>query len=453
MRISPLLRRLVLSVFLIECCLWNSRACRADYKDATLPVDSRVDDLLSRMTLSEKVQQLRCVWGIEANIVTAGQVDPQKAARYLADGIGGMGPIRQETSREVALRNGIQKYLLTQTRLGIPVLFHDEGCHGELAPGATSFPIPIGIACSWDAGLIERVYSVVAGEMRARGSGQALTPIVDIDRDPRWGRTDETMGEDPFLNGTLGAAMVRGLQGSSDGTIAPGHVAATLKHLTGHGQPEGGINRGASQASMREIVDAHLVPFKIAIELAHPAAVMPSYNEVDGVPSHTNTWLLRDVLRGEFGFSGVVVSDYEGIEYLADVHGVAANHTEAAFQAMNAGVDMNLPRGDAYQNLTQLVQIGRLPMDVIDQAVRRVLWLKFSMGLFEQPPADPQNAIDITKLDSSKALALEAAQKSIVLLKNRDHILPLAKDRYKTIAVIGPNAGEARLGSYSGEPW
>jgi beta-glucosidase len=423
------------------------------YKDSGLPVNQRVEDLLGRMTLAEKVQQLRCVWQIERDITTNNQFDPTKAARFFAEGIGEMGPIREETSVEVALRNDIQKDVATNTRLGIPVLFHDEGCHGELAPGATSFPIPIGIACSWDPELIERIYTVVAGEMRARGIGQALTPIVDICRDPRWGRTDETMGEDPFLNGTLGAAMVRGFQGSATGAIAPGHVAATLKHLTGHGQPEGGINRGASQAPLREIFDAHLVPFRMAIALAHPSAVMPSYNEVDGVPSHTNTWLLQDILRKQFGFQGVVVSDYDGVEYLSDVHDVAADHVEAALRAINAGVDVNLPSGDAYRNLPLLVATGRLSVSVIDNAVRRVLRLKFNLGLFDEGRTDAQQAIEVTHQESSKALALEAAQKSIVLLKNRDAILPLAKGKYKTIAVIGPNANEARLGSYSGEPW
>jgi beta-glucosidase len=454
---SPILRRLTLILILVPFILRGAVSRAADdsqkYKDSGLPADQRVEDLLHRMTLAEKVQQLRCVWQIEPNITTNDQFDPAKAPRFFAEGIGEMGPIRWETGLEVRLRNDIQQYVATNTRLGIPVLFHDEGCHGELAPGATSFPIPIGIACSWDTELIERIYSVVAGEMRARGIGQALTPIVDICRDPRWGRTDETMGEDPFLNGTLGAAMVRGFQGSATGAIGPGHVAATLKHLTGHGQPEGGINRGASQAPLREILDAHLVPFRMAIALAHPSAVMPSYNEVDGVPSHANAWLLQDILRKQFGFQGVVVSDYEGVEYLSDVHGVGADHTEAALRAINAGVDMNMPKGDSYTNLPVLVATGRLSESVIDNAVRRVLRLKFNLGLFDEGPADVQKAIDITHLESSKTLALEAAQKSIVLLKNRAGILPLAKGKYKTIAVIGPNANEARLGSYSGEPW
>jgi beta-glucosidase len=422
------------------------------YKNPALPVDQRVDDLLARMTLHEKVQQLRCIWQVEPKITTARQFDPDKAAALLSEGIGEFGPLDHPAEQEVALHNAIQKYLLEQTRLGIPTIFHNEACHGFLTNGASSFPVPIGLACSWDPELTERIYNVVAAEMRARGVSQALAPIMDICRDPRWGRTDETMGEDPYLNGKIGAAVVRGLQGSATGVVAEGHVAATLKHFAGHGQPESGINRAPGDIPPRELYDAHLVPFRIAIAEAHPAAVMPSYNEVDGVPSHNNAWLLQTVLRGEFHFQGLIVSDYDGIEYLSEVHAVAADHAEAAQKALQAGVDVDLPSGTAYANLEQLVQAGQVSQDAIDQAVRRVLRLKFSLGLFENPYGDAGKADALVHLDSTKALAREAAQKSIVLLTNRNHLLPLPKDKYHTIAVIGPNADQARLGSYSGDP-
>jgi beta-glucosidase len=422
------------------------------YKSAKAPVDQRIDDLLARMTLDEKAQQLRCLSINPDRIQTNGDLDPTKTAVLLSNGVGTLAPMDYDAATEVALHNGIQKYLVEQTRLGIPAILHDEGCHGFRTIGATSFPVPIGIACSWDPQLVEAIYGVVAGEMRARGVSHALCPIVDICRDPRWGRTDETMGEDPYLNGKLGAAMVRGLQGSATGVIAAGHVAATLKHFAGHGEPEGGINRAPNDVPLREMYDAVLVPFRVAINDAHPAAVMPAYTEVNGIPAHDNQWLLREVLRNEWGFDGVVASDYGGIEQLFQVHHVAADMADAAAEAMTAGVDIDNSGGEAYLNLPDLVRQGRLSEGVLDQAVRHVLRLKFELGLFENPYGDVDKAMQLAGLDSSKALALKSAKESIVLLKNDGPILPLAKDKYKTIAVIGPNAASARLGSYSGDP-
>jgi beta-glucosidase len=415
-------------------------------------IDTRVDELLRRMTLREKIQQLRCISAADRKLTTNGHFDPAKADKLLADGMGEFAPINADAATEVALRNAIQAYLIIHTRLGIPAIFHNEACHGFVTQGATSFPAPIGMACSWDPELYEQVYSVVAGEMRARGVSQALAPVVDICRDPRWGRTDETMGEDPYLNGELAAAVVRGLQGSSSGAIAPGHVAATLKHLAGHGQPEGGVNRAPGDISLRDLYDAHLAAFRIAVAEGTPADVMASYNEVNGVPSHDNRWLLQDVLRKEFGFDGLIVSDYTGVEYLSDVHHVAADHNEAAVKALNAGVEVNLPDGTAFANLQKLVEQGRVSEAEIDAAVRHVLRLKFALGLFGDSYGDADKAVQLAHLESSKALARKAARESIVLLKNRGNLLPLGKDQYHTIAVIGPNAADARLGSYSGDP-
>jgi beta-glucosidase len=422
------------------------------YKNPAVPVDQRVADLLARMTLEEKVEQLRGVWQLDRQIQTDGVFDPAKARAFFPHGIGEIGPNESSPAWNLTLRDSLQKYFLEQTRLGIPAIVHDEACHGFKANGATSYPVPIGLAGSWDPALIERIFAEVAGEMRYRGVQQALAPVVDICRDPRWGRTDETMGEDPYLNGQLGAAMVRGLQGSSTGTVAPGHVAATLKHFAGHGAPQAGINRAPNDLSQREMVDAHLVPFRLAIAGAHPAAIMPAYTEVNAIPAHNNTWLLQEVLRGEWQYDGLIVSDYDGVEFLARVHGVAADNDEAALKAITAGVEVNLPGGQAYQNLAQLVRQGRLPEKIVDQAVRRVLRLKFALGLFENPYGDAPKATELPKLESTRALALEAARKSIVLLKNRDGLLPLDPARYPTIAVVGPNAASARLGSYSGEP-
>ena len=422
------------------------------YRDPKLPVEARADDLLARMNLDEKVAQLRCQWGVEKKIAPGKVFLPEEAAELLGNGLGELGPIRWETTKEVALRNAIQKYLVEKTRLGIPVIFHDEGCHGELAPGATSFPCPIGLASSWDEALARKVCSAVAAEMRARGIHHALTPVIDICRDPRWGRTDEMMGEDPYLNGRLGIASVLGFQGGADGHVAGGHVAATLKHMAGHGQPEGGINRGTATVPLRELLDAHLVPFRMVVAGARPVFVMPSYNEVDGVPSHANTWMLRDILRKEFGFEGIVASDYEGVEFLQRVHAVTGNPAETALTAFQAGVEMDLPAGEFFKELKGLVEQKKIPVTDLDAAVKKVLRLKFELGLFENPYVDSSNAIDITKNESTRALALEAAQKSIVLLKN-DGVLPISPGKYKTIAVVGPNANDTRTGSYSGEPW
>jgi len=423
--------------------------CRVESPAPQGAIDSQVEALLARMTLTEKVQQLRCVQ-LGTRVRRNNVFDPAIAEPILKDGIGEIAPMDMDPRAEVPLRNAIQSYLLHNTRLGIPAIFHDEACHGFRDIGATSFPAPIGVACSWDPPMLEQIYTVAAAEMRARGVSQALCPVVDICRDPRWGRTDETLGEDPFLNGKLAAAIVRGLQGTDTGVIAPGHVAATLKHFAGHGQPEAGVNRAPGDIPLREMYDAHLVPFRIAIAEGHPAAIMPAYTEVNGVPAHGNAWLLHDVLRDEFHFPGLVVSDYTGVEYLASVHEVVADNAGAAALALNSGVDVNLPDGRAYANLESLVQQGRVPIATIDNAVRRVLRLKFALNLYNTPYGDADKSVELPTEASSQTLARRAATESIVLLKNRDSILPLAKD--KTIAVIGPNADDARLGSYSGEP-
>ena len=422
------------------------------YRDPQLPIEQRVADLIKRMTLEEKTAQLRTAWELEAITDTNNNFDPQKAEKILRDGLGGFGPVRLHIAQEVEFRNAAQKFVLEKTRLGIPLIFHEEGCHGMLAPEANSFPVPIGLACSWDEDLVERVFTVVGAEMRSRGVQQALTPILDICRDPRWGRTDEMLGEDPFLNGRLGIAMVRGMQGLDPERIGDGHVATTLKHLTGHGQPEAGVNRAPAHLGRRELFESHLVPFQMVVAAAHPAAVMPSYNEIDGVPSHINRWLLQDVLRKQFGFDGLITSDYFGIRDLREFHHVAETDADAARRAFDAGVDMDLPAGANYTELVGLVKAGKISERAIDTSVARVLRLKFRLGIFENPYAEAATAKALAGRESTKTLALEAARESIVLLKNKDGLLPLAKGAHKTIAVIGPHAADTRLGSYSGEP-
>ncbi len=263
----------------------------------------------------------------------------------------------RDAKQTVALVNAIQHYAVKDTRLGIPVLFHEEGLHGYAARDATSFPQAIALASSWDPDLLTRVFTVAAREMRARGVQMVLAPVVDVARDPRWGRIEETYGEDPYLVGQLGIAAVRGFQGDTL-PLAPGKVFATLKHMTGHGQPEGGTNVGPASISERTLREVFFPPFAAAIHSSHALNVMASYNEIDGIPSHANYWLLHDILRGEMGFTGAVVSDYEGIEQLVTLHHVEPDFLHAAARAMHAGVDSDLPDGAAYAKLPEALVQG-----------------------------------------------------------------------------------------------
>lgn len=439
-------------------------ADRPIYKDPAAGVDQRVEDLLGRMTLPEKIAQITAIWTQKPQIFDAkGDVDPAKLAKLYPDGVGqfsrpndlsGAGsplpvPFRDE-KHTVALVNAIQKYQMTKTRLGIPTMFHEEAVHGYAARGATNFPIPIGLASSWDPALIERVMTVAAREVRARGAFQVLAPVVDVARDPRWGRIEETYGEDPYLVGELGVAAVRGYQGDTL-PLKPGKVFATLKHMTGHGQPESGTNVGPANISERILREDFFPPFIKAVERANAQAVMPSYNEIDGLPSHANHWLLHDILRGEMGFKGAVVSDYWGILDLTRLHHVEPDAMSAGARALNAGVDVDFPDGDSFDKLPQALEKGLVTQAQIDDSVRHVLRLKFLSGMFENPYADAAYAEKITDNGEARALAAEAARKAIVLLKN-DGTLPLSQGKLKTLAVIGPNAATEQIGGYSDVP-
>jgi beta-glucosidase len=435
------------------------------YQDPTVPIDQRVEDLLGRMTLEEKIAQITTVWNRKRDIFTPGNdFDPAKAHRVFPAGIGHMArpsdlrgagddPLTQpfrDARQTVALVNAIQHYAVKETRLGIPVLFHEEGLHGYAARDATSFPQAIALASSWDPELLTRVFTIAGREIRARGVHMVLAPVVDVARDPRWGRIEETYGEDPYLVGQLGIAAVRGFQGDSL-PLAPGKVFATLKHMTGHGQPESGTNVGPASISERTLREIFFPPFAAAIHSAHALNVMASYNEIDGVPSHANYWLLHDILRGEMGFTGAVVSDYEGIEQLQSLHHVEPDLLHAAARALHAGVDFNLPDDQAYSQLPQALAAGLVTQAQIDAAVRRMLRMKFLAGLFEKPYADARYAEQITNNAEARRLAEEAARKTTILLKN-DGALPLHAESLKTLAVIGPNAASVDLGGYSNDP-
>jgi beta-glucosidase len=294
------------------------------------------------------------------------------------------------------------------------------------------------------------VFSVAAREIRARGVQLVLAPVVDVGRDPRWGRIEETYGEDPYLVGQLGIAAVRGFQGDAL-PLGPDKVFATLKHMTGHGQPEGGTNVGPASLAERTLREVFFPPFAATIRSAGALALMPSYNEIDGIPSHANHWLLHDVLRSEMGFQGAVVSDYDAIEQLQRLHHVEPDLMHAAARAMHAGVDFDLPDGEAYAKLPEALAAGLVSQDQIDAAVRRMLRMKFQAGLFEHPYADVRHAEAVTGNAEARALAAEAARKTTVLLKN-DGTLPLRARELKTLAVIGPNAATVQLGGYSNVP-
>ncbi len=434
-----------------------------DYKNPKISVDGRVADLLGRMTLEEKVAQMICIWGQKKTILfdEDGKLNLKKLSLYLKDGIGQIGRISdtaggQEAVEMAALSNDLQRFFVEETRLGIPAIFHEECLHGLAAKDATSYPQPIGLASTFNPQLIEKIYSAIAEETRSRGAHQALTPVVDVARDPRWGRVEETFGEDPYLVSQMGIAAVKGFQGN--GTFADKkHLIATLKHFAAHGQPESGSNCGPANFSERVLRDTFLFPFKEVIKKGNAMSVMASYNEIDGIPSHANRWLLRDVLRGEWGFEGFVVSDYYAITELngkADSvsHAVAANKIDAAILSINAGVNIELPDPDCYPNIVKLVQEGIVAEAAIDELVAGLLKYKFLIGLFDDPYVTPDAVSHERRIEENRKIALRAARETITLLKNEGGLLPLTKKAETTLAVIGPNADRKLLGGYSGKP-
>ncbi len=437
------------------------------YRDPSQPIEKRTADLLARMTLEEKLAQMS-IFHMRTNNLPAEAIGLDRETRELMqNGMGALGrPGLHSLPQATAVwTNSIQKFLLEETRLGIPVFFVDEALHGLMASGSTSFPQAIGLASTWDPDLVERVFSVTAREMRARGDNYALTPVLDLARDPRWGRTEETYGEDPYLGSRMGVAAIRGLQGSTDDIgkgagvssakagslkpIDPAHVLATAKHFAAHGQPEAGSNAAPANFAERELREFYLTAFQAAVVEAGVGSVMASYNEINGIPVHVNKWLLQTVLREEWGFQGVLTSDGNGITQLETTHHVVASKAEAARRALATGIDFELD--DCFHTLLEQVHQGSVPVEWIDQAVQRILAAKFRLGLFDQPYVDPQEAEIRTGSAEARELALEAAQKSLVLLKN-DGLLPLPLEKLKTLAVIGPNAAGIHLGGYSAAP-
>jgi beta-glucosidase len=439
---------------------------KAPYKDPNRSIQERVADLVSRMTLAEKVAQMVCVWqGKSQTLVNEkGDFDFEKAKAHYKDGHG-LGQVGRPSDagggrnarQQAELTNAIQKFFIEHSRLGIPVIFHEECLHGQAAPDGTSFSQPIGLAATFDPDLVRRLFEMTAEEARVRGTHQALTPVVDVAREPRWGRVEETFGEDPYLGSRLGIAAVQGFQGDG-GFKDKKHIIATMKHFAAHGQPESGTNCAPVNVSERVLREVFLYPFKEAIQKGGALSVMASYNEIDGVPSHANRWLLRKVLREEWGFKGFVVSDYYAIREL-DIRSdfglgnhVAKDGKEAALLAVRTGVNIELPEPDCYKHLVELVREGRLEESVLDELVAAMLTYKFKLGLFDDPYVDPAAAERIVGSEANRELALQAARETITLLKNDHGTAPLDMKKVKTLAVIGPNADRELLGGYSGKP-
>jgi len=418
--------------------------------DVILDIEAKVKALLKDMTIEEKIAQLGSIPG--RNLLEDGKFSQEKAKDLLKNGIGQVtrisGGARDVTDPKQAatIANEIQRFLKEETRLGIPAIIHEECLSGFMAYGATTFPQAIGLASTWNPNLIERVTAIIRRQMRAVGVHQGLSPVLDIVRDPRWGRNEETFGEDPYLVASMGVAYVKGLQGSN---LREG-IIATPKHFAAHGFSEGGRNRAPVHVPPRELREVYLFPFEAAVKEANAWSIMNAYHDIDGVPCAASRWLLTEILRGEWGFRGYVVSDYSAIRMLYTFHHVAADEKEAAVQALEAGIDIELPQVDCYgEPLLKAVREEKISMAVIDEAVSRILRAKFLLGLFENPYVDVRDTSLLFDTSEDRRLALEAARESMVLLKNNG-ILPLRKD-IKAIAVVGPNADNARNlhGDYS----
>ncbi len=422
----------------------SSREPTAHYRDSTQPVEARVADLLARMTLDEKLAQLGSAWIYEL-------ADPERASHLMRHGIGQItrigGASNLKPAESAAAANAIQRFLVEQTRLGIPAMVHEECCAGYMARDATVFPQIIGLASTWQPELANAMAGVVRTQMRAVGAHQGLSPVLDVVRDPRWGRVEETFGEDAYLVASMGVAYVRGLQTEDwrQGVIATG------KHFVGYGLTDGGFNWNPAHIPPRELREVFLRPFEAAVREAGLYSIMNGYNELDGVPCAASHELLTEILREQWGFEGLVVSDYFAVDQLQQAHLISSDKGSSARMALQAGIDVELPSTDCYgEPLRQQVEQGKLDVAVIDTSVARVLRTKFQLGLFENPFVDEAGAAALFDTATQRGLARRIGQQSIVLLKNEANLLPLAKS-IGSVAVIGPNAGVSRnlVGDYT----
>ena len=423
------------------------------YKNSNLSVETRVNDLLGRMTLDEKIAQMNMLSLKHLKFDTKGKV-MQQSLDSLFKG-GSIGTLESpfigvdEISR---FSEAADHYLRNNTRLGIPAIQIAECLHGQLAFGATIFPQTIGQGSTWNPELIQKMGATIAEEASLSGVDQALSPIFDLARDPRFGRAEESFGEDPFLVAEMGKAFVIGMQGDPELTkthIPEGKLMSTAKHYVAYSAPFAGINLGPNNLGPRELRDLHLYPFKKVIQEANIYSVMPAYNEVNGIPMHANTYLMKDVLRKELGFNGYVFSDYEAVAMLNYFHKVTKDAADTAIMALEAGVDLEAPKSFAYSQIPNLVKSGRVDIELINQAVRNILTVKFKTGLFDKPYKAPKSVAKLIHTEEAINLTREIAEESIILLKNDNNQLPLNASKLKSIAVIGPNADQVQYGDYS----
>ncbi|HTV12222.1 MAG TPA: glycoside hydrolase family 3 N-terminal domain-containing protein [Acidimicrobiales bacterium] len=412
------------------------------YRNAGLPIEHRVNDLVERMELDEKLAQLGAI--DFPRLMTKESFDQERALALVPHGIGEVTRIGATTGLEPAqsaeLRNQIQRMVVERTRLGIPIIVHEESLAGYCARGATVFPQALALGCSWDPQLVSDVADRVRQQLLAVGARHSLAPVLDVARDPRWGRLEETYGEDPILAGTLGAAYVRAMQTDD---LSQG-VLATGKHFLAHAMSEGGRNHAPVQIGPRELREVYAEPFAAAIREAGLATVMSSYSCVDGLPGSGSAKILTRLLRDELGFDGMVVADYFAVTLLMTYHRVAADRAEAAIKAISAGLDLELPALDCFnQPLKSAISAGKVPMAVVDTALRRVLSAKMKLGLFESPYVEVARVTAVFDDPANARLARRAAVRSIVMLTNKG-VLPLGGDISK-VAVIGPTADDRRL--------
>ncbi len=409
--------------------------------------ETRIDELLEMMTVEEKVAQLGAVKA--SSLIEDGELDHARAAALLEHGIGHItrlgGDAGLSPSAVASATAAIQQLLDEKTRLGIPAITHEECLSGYMGPDGTTFPQSIGLASTWDPALVEEVTSAIRAQLSAIGTTQALSPVCDVADDLRWGRLEETFGEDPYLVGAMATAYVEGLQSGEDG------VTATLKHFVGHGRGAGGKNRSSVSVGRRELREVDCFPFEAAIRTAGAGSVMNAYHDIDGVPCANNEWLLTDLLRDTFEFDGTVVADYNSVANLKTEHGVASTKTNAAQQALTAGIDVELPATDCYDELVALIEGGDLSERTLDRSVRRVLREKIRAGLFDDPSVDTTAARKPFDADHPGEIARRAATESIVLLKNDEETLPIDESTIDSMAVVGPSAddGTELLGDYA----
>lgn len=429
---------------------------RPVYKNPAASIDARVNDLLARMTLEEKVAQMEAIApgpgrGLDSLLGGGDAAQYGPRGRRLSFGAITGAPRGTPRQRADAI-NRIQKYFVEETRLGIPIIVTDEALHGVVGQGFTNYPSAMAFSSTFDVELVHEAFSQIGLEAALTGTNLVLAPVLDLAQDPRWGRVEETYGEDPYLNSRIGVAAITGLQGATAPRIDRRHVAATTKHFAGHGAPEGGRNIGPVHMSEQELRDLHLRPFEAAVREAKVMAVMPAYHEILGIPVHANPYMLTQILRSEWGFEGVVVSDFFGVRYNYDTHRVAPDSATAASLAVKAGVDIDMPQLASYRNITALVRSGRLSESLVDRAARRVLRAKFSLGLFDTPYTDPAEAERTVAGAGHVATARRVGAEAITLLRNDGNILPLDAAKARTIAVIGPHANFAEAGNYAGIP-